>query len=703
MSVAVDRFLERLDRVKRTPSGWQARCPAHDDRAPSLSVAEGDDGRVLVRCHAGCGLEDVLGALGLEARELFEASGDVSAPIRAEPRSERAQVRRAAVRVPEADVRRYADALRANEAALVRLEELRGWSREAVDKLELGLDAEARIVFPVRSGAGELVGLVRYLPNPATRNGARKAHATGPRELFPPPERLAPGERAWLVEGEADAVAGQSVGLAATGLPGAGNWQPEWAHRFRGRRVVVCFDADREGRKAAPRVAGDLAAVAAEVRLLDWGERDDGYDLSDALRLATTPELREQARRWLEDCAERAPVVESSDEARSDAPHAVEAAELDARPFARELDDFLAAKSDAPAALLGSEREPLLPAGGLLLVAGGAGDGKTTLSTTAALHLASGVEWLGLAVPRPLRVLLIENEGPREPFRAKLERQRTAWRHELTGAVFVFDRDWGALTFADVPARAELRAFLERERIDLVIGDPLGSLGVEGVGSPAETRAFVALLVELGLRRDVAFWLLHHNRKEQSGNELDALSGDWGKHADAVLGLRALEGNRARLTFPKLRWAHGRRAAAVLAFEPEGESFSVVSTEDEQRDLAAELAELLADGEWRTVSELSVKRDDGGIGANRKHVTGTLEGNPERFCSRPGSELGRSARATCWQLVRPSVQVVQVGGSAQGSDYLYDPFSLEGSVQVGGERLSADAVQVVQVEQEGES
>jgi hypothetical protein len=44
-------------------SEWMARCPAHDDRKPSLSVREGDNGRVLVRCHAGCEQWQVIEAL----------------------------------------------------------------------------------------------------------------------------------------------------------------------------------------------------------------------------------------------------------------------------------------------------------------------------------------------------------------------------------------------------------------------------------------------------------------------------------------------------------------------------------------------------------------------------------------------------------------------------------------------------------------
>ena len=40
-----------------------ARCPAHEDRVPSLSIREGSNGRVLVKCHAGCRQDDVIDAL----------------------------------------------------------------------------------------------------------------------------------------------------------------------------------------------------------------------------------------------------------------------------------------------------------------------------------------------------------------------------------------------------------------------------------------------------------------------------------------------------------------------------------------------------------------------------------------------------------------------------------------------------------------
>jgi hypothetical protein len=66
--------LDVLDGVQESGSGWSARCPAHDDESPSLSVGEGDDGRVLLFCHAGCDIQDIVDALGLEVRDLFDQS-----------------------------------------------------------------------------------------------------------------------------------------------------------------------------------------------------------------------------------------------------------------------------------------------------------------------------------------------------------------------------------------------------------------------------------------------------------------------------------------------------------------------------------------------------------------------------------------------------------------------------------------------------
>lgn len=96
---------------RKTGRGWVARCPAHNDRRPSLSICDSEIGRVLVRCHAGCGQESVIAAL--RSRGLWEDYGDrdtssISRPkdIVASDRSEREKRKRtkAALRLWHAGV-----------------------------------------------------------------------------------------------------------------------------------------------------------------------------------------------------------------------------------------------------------------------------------------------------------------------------------------------------------------------------------------------------------------------------------------------------------------------------------------------------------------------------------------------------------------------------------------------------------------------
>lgn len=67
----VENLISRLDKVKGRNGSWTARCPAHADKGPSLAVREGDDGRVLLHCFAGCETASVLGAIGMDMTDLF--------------------------------------------------------------------------------------------------------------------------------------------------------------------------------------------------------------------------------------------------------------------------------------------------------------------------------------------------------------------------------------------------------------------------------------------------------------------------------------------------------------------------------------------------------------------------------------------------------------------------------------------------------
>jgi hypothetical protein len=69
--MSAEAILERLQGVRRNGAGWTARCPAHQDRSPSLSVRNGEGGRILVHCFAGCTVDGICAGLGITVADLF--------------------------------------------------------------------------------------------------------------------------------------------------------------------------------------------------------------------------------------------------------------------------------------------------------------------------------------------------------------------------------------------------------------------------------------------------------------------------------------------------------------------------------------------------------------------------------------------------------------------------------------------------------
>lgn len=74
----IARALAALEDVKRCGSGWQAICPAHEDRKPSLSIAIGTNNRLLLYCHAGCSFDAVISAID-KATDVI-ATGEIVVP-----------------------------------------------------------------------------------------------------------------------------------------------------------------------------------------------------------------------------------------------------------------------------------------------------------------------------------------------------------------------------------------------------------------------------------------------------------------------------------------------------------------------------------------------------------------------------------------------------------------------------------------------
>ncbi|HZO97081.1 MAG TPA: AAA family ATPase [Gaiellaceae bacterium] len=620
MTDPVDLVLSRLERVKKNGSGWTARCPSHEDRVASLSVAVGDDGRVLICCFAGCQFEQIVAALEIEQRDLFARDGCEPARRPASPPEP----------LPTAEqIATWQTAIR-SECVLARLHDLRGWVPKAVEVLGLGLDGD-RVVFPIRDANGALVNVVKYRPNAATRNGSKSIALRGrPRDLFPAPESINEGD-GWLFlfEGEADAIRALSLGIAAVGVPGTNGWKRSYAKRFKGRRVAVCLDSDGAGRAAAAKVANSLHGVAAAVSVIDLDPtRDDGEDLTDFAAAARSEEDRHAARSVLLSIADK--VYERSQRATAKAtgtslatvnrgvanatargdessPSAEpgEPGVANATPrlrFAR-ADEFVAVEETASEALASDGADgAVIPASGFVLVYGDGGAGKTTLVNDLVVHLAAGQNWLGLVEPvRPLRVCVIENEGPRPMFRDKLRRKFACSWQDTAAGVFVLEEPWLSFDFRDERQRDDLVAFVDREQIDLVVAAPVARIGMEGGGTLDEIGAFVALLSDVQRRavRPLTVLLVHHQ------NRAGQVSGAWEGLPDSLIHVQAQGHGRTRVLWQKLRWSSRLHGTTTSLLWAECDSFSVEEreqvTEDSMAAAIVAAATELPGGSWTKI------------------------------------------------------------------------------------------------------
>ena len=74
-SLPIELVLSRLENVRlRRTNQWSACCPAHQDKNPSLSVRETDEGAVLIHCFSGCDVQSIVNSLGINLSDLFQSN-----------------------------------------------------------------------------------------------------------------------------------------------------------------------------------------------------------------------------------------------------------------------------------------------------------------------------------------------------------------------------------------------------------------------------------------------------------------------------------------------------------------------------------------------------------------------------------------------------------------------------------------------------
>ena len=256
--MSIDEFLGRLKGVRESGDGsWVACCPAHDDSNPSMSVTA-RNGKILLHCHAGCQASEIVAAMGLEMKDLFEDDS------RGGGRVPRPKGARSSGKPPDVPSTASADATSKKKSG--------GHGRLVCDYIYR--DEGGRALFKVERRVmpnGKKTFIAYHADSSAKGGWAFGIHdrSGGGDKLLVPfvaPYHLPAlvtaaqaGRSLVIVEGEKDVETVERIGLVATCNPfGAGkwgnDWPADWAKWFVGlKSILIVADKDPETREVKVR------------------------------------------------------------------------------------------------------------------------------------------------------------------------------------------------------------------------------------------------------------------------------------------------------------------------------------------------------------------------------------------------------------------------------------------------------------------
>jgi hypothetical protein len=251
----------------------------------------------------------------------------------------------------------------------------------------------------------------------------------------------------------------------------------------------------------------------------------------------------------------------------------------------------------------------VIPAGGLVLVFGSGGAGKSTLVVDLCFALAAGVAWLDAIEPaRKLNVTIIENEGPRPMLREKFRQKLEQTCAELGGRVRILADPWSRFTFADDTQRRALAWALGDQQTDLLVVGPLSRVGMEGGGTLDDIGKFVRLIADVRdqVAHPFAVLLIHHE------NRVGQVSGAWEAEPDTVAHVSSQGNGRTRLYWQKVRWSSALHATSTNLVWADGESFTVEEkpeiTDDTMADELLEAVRENPGASWSKIRDTQTVR-----------------------------------------------------------------------------------------------